>query len=178
MSSPWKKYSSGVVYKNPWIKIREDKVRQPDGKRSIYGFMDISFTVGILALSGKKEIFLVKEYRYPLKKYTLEIPRGMSKRGETPLKAAKRELLEEVGYVAKRWDKLEHINTSPGLINEVCYIFLPRHLDFKGRRPDSVEKQTVITTSFKNALQWASNNHISDALTVTAIFRTKQLLKL
>jgi len=64
----WKTIKSKIVYQNPWIKVREDSVIRPDGKKSIYGFLEKYPGVFIIALDSDNPIFFNEEYRYPLKK--------------------------------------------------------------------------------------------------------------
>ncbi len=178
MKNPWKKLSSKIVYKNPWIKVREDKVIQPDKNKGIYGVVEFGNCAGVVALTKNKEIYLIKEYRYPLKGYTLEIPRGSGTKRESVLKVAKRELREEAGVIAKKWKNLGYINTSPGIIDEFNHIFLAQRLIRKKPKPDSVEKQQVIKIPFSKAYDWAIKRKINDALTISAILRVKEYLKL
>lgn len=58
---PYRVLSSKIAYKNPWIKIREDKVMRPDGKKGVFGVIDYGSGVSIVALSKKREIYLVRE---------------------------------------------------------------------------------------------------------------------
>jgi len=178
MKNPWKKLSSKVVYKNPWIRVREDKVIRPDKEKGIYSVVELGNCSGVVALAKNNEIYLIKEYRYPLKKYTLEIPRGASSKREPFIKVAKRELREEAGVTAKRWKNLGYINTSPGIIDEFAHIFLARDLVRKKPKPDSVENQQVIKVPFKKAYQWTIQGKINDSLTISAILRVKEYLEL
>lgn len=126
---PWTQLSSRIKYKNPWISIQEDKVIQPDGKRGSYAFLRKSPGAFIVAFDGKG-IFFVRQYRYALKKYILDLPAGVIK-GKDYLKNAKRELFEETGIRAKKWLRLGKFYNSPGHENTFIVTFLAEQLDVK-----------------------------------------------
>ena len=70
--------SSRIAYENQWIREREDQVIRPDGDAGIYGVVEIPLSVGIVALNERDEIALVGQWRYPVNRYSWEIPRGGS----------------------------------------------------------------------------------------------------
>ncbi|MFA4930482.1 MAG: NUDIX hydrolase [Patescibacteria group bacterium] len=178
MKPPWEKIKSRIVYKNRWITVFEDMVIRPDRKKGIYGYMDLVPPVGIVTLTQKHEVILEKQYRYPLKKYLIELPRGLSKKKETMLQAAKRELHEETGITASRWRSLGQGIASPGLLTEGIHLFLARELFYTSAHPDSDEKIEIMRIPFTRALRWTIDGTINDEMTIVALFRTKVLLKL
>jgi ADP-ribose pyrophosphatase len=82
----------------------------------------------ILAADEKGRILLIRQYRLPADKYLWELPAGRLDPGETPLRAAKRELKEETGYRARRWTRLTRFFASPGFLEEQMTIFLAENL--------------------------------------------------
>ena len=104
--NPWRVLGSRPVYENPWISVREDEVVRPDGNLGIYGVVHYKNTaVGVLPVEDG-HVYLVGQYRYPLERYSWEIPEGGCPEDEDPLQAARRELKEETGLEATRWEKL------------------------------------------------------------------------
>ena len=104
--SPWRTLGSRNVYENPWISVREDSVIRPDGESGIYGVVHYKNTaVGVLPVE-EDHVYLVGQYRYPLGRYSWEIPEGGCPEAEEPLRAAKRELREETGLEARNWRML------------------------------------------------------------------------
>ena len=77
-NNPWQTLSSRSVYENDWVRVREDEVIQPDGQKGIYGVIEIPASVGIVAVNDNDEIALAGQWRYPLGRYSWEIPRGGS----------------------------------------------------------------------------------------------------
>lgn len=123
MKNQWKKLSSKIVHKNPWYTVRQDRVIRPDGKKGTYTVVERLPAVFVVALNERKEVYLVGLYRYTTNSYSLEIPGGGSE-GESPLRAAKRELKEETGLVAKKWEALGRFQMANGHTNEIGCVFL------------------------------------------------------
>ena len=82
MKNPWKKLSSREVYKNPWIRLREDKVISPNGTNTIYGIVEAHPAIGIAPITENLETYLVGQYRYAPDTYSWEIPEGGGEDGE------------------------------------------------------------------------------------------------
>src|SRR4028119_1135221 len=100
--NPWRVLGSRSVYENPWISVREDEVVRPDGAPGIYGVVHYKNTaVGVLPVEDD-HVYLVGQYRYPLERYSWEIPEGGCPEHEDPLQAARRELKEATGRDAAR----------------------------------------------------------------------------
>src|SRR4051794_20523954 len=106
---PWKTRTSREVYKNNWIRVREDIAEMPDGRTTLYGVTEMGQCVGILPFVSEHEVAMVRQYRYVQRvNHRWEMPTGGMHVGETPEDAAQRELAEEVGYRAA---SLQLINT-------------------------------------------------------------------
>ena len=102
--NPWITKASKVVYENPWIKVTHNDVLNPAGKLGIYGSVSFkNIAVGILAIDEEGYIYLVGQYRYAIDSYSWEIPEGGCPIAKDPLDAAKRELKEETGIIANKW---------------------------------------------------------------------------
>src|SRR5579871_590527 len=104
--------------------VTEDDAVDPGGfeiKRSIVQHRGSAV---MMAVDDKKRILLVRQYRLPARQYLWELPAGKLDEGETPLQAAKRELIEETGYRARTWKKLASFFVSPGYVEERMTIYL------------------------------------------------------
>ena len=116
-----KTLSSEIVFDGKIMTVRKDEIELPTGHKSSREVVEHSGGVVILAICQKDEegkILMVKQFRYPLSEPLLELPAGKLEKGEDPLEAAKRELHEETGYEAAKWEYLGYIFTSPGYSNE------------------------------------------------------------
>lgn len=89
--------------------------------------------VAVLALNAQNEVLMIRQYRHPVRSYLWEIPAGLLDiPGESRLESAKRELLEETGFVADKWDELTAFHTTPGGNDETITIFLAQSLRHQG----------------------------------------------
>lgn len=125
----WKKINSETVYENRWMKLLKDDVIQPDGEESVYTFLDVRAGTIIIAEDSDGGIFLIEEYRYPIRKSVWLLPMGMVGKTETPDENSKIELREETGITAKKWDELGKFYPYTGKANAVIHVFLARDLD-------------------------------------------------
>lgn len=124
MARNWKKISSRIVYKNPWFRVWEDKVKRPDGKQGIYGIVERPHANFIIGLVGKNKILFIEEFRYPIQRKVWQLPAGTTNKGETDLRAAKQELLQETCYQARIWKKIGSFFIAPGHESIVANVFL------------------------------------------------------
>jgi ADP-ribose pyrophosphatase len=116
--------SSKLKYKNSLFSVTEDHAVAPDGFEIHRAIVQHPGSAVMMAVDKDKRILLVRQYRLPARAYLWELPAGKLDAGETPLQAAKRELIEETGYRAKKWKKLVTFFPSPGYIAEKMTIFL------------------------------------------------------
>jgi 8-oxo-dGTP pyrophosphatase MutT (NUDIX family) len=167
--NPWMTLSSREVYDNPWIAVREDRVLRPDGEPGIYGVVHYkNVAVGVLAVEAN-HVYLVGQYRYPLERYSWEIPEGGCPEGEEPLRAAQRELREETGLRATRWRRLGEAYLSNSVTDERAVWFLATGLIPGERRPEGTEKLSVRRVPLGQALGMALDGEITDALSLLAL---------
>ena len=105
--NPWKTLTSEIVHDNPWIKVVHHDVINPAGNKGIYDIVHFkNLAIGIIPLDDDNNTWLVGQYRYPFNKYTWEIPEGGGELNVSPLESAKRELSEETGIKAKKFNKI------------------------------------------------------------------------
>jgi 8-oxo-dGTP pyrophosphatase MutT (NUDIX family) len=170
--SPWKTKSSREIYKNPWIRVREDQVIRPDGGPGIYGVIEIWPSVGVVAIDRQDRIVLVGQWRYTVDRYSWEIPRGGSHPGETDmLEVAKRELAEETGTVAKEWTRMGAVDVCNGVANDVQTFFLATDLSPTERNLDPEEDIVVQWVPFEEAVRMAIDGRITEVCSVAAILQ-------
>ncbi len=171
-----KTLSSEYVYNGKVIDVKRDDVLVANGHKSVREVVEHSGGVVILALKGDK-ILTVKQYRYPLKDVSIELPAGKLERGEEPDYASKRELEEETGYIAKDWKSLGYIYTSPGFCDEKLYLYLAKDLTYKKQNPDEDEILEPDEVSKEEILRMIDTGVINDSKTICAIMRAREYLK-
>ena len=172
MSSGWKTLESRLIYKNPWIKLHEDKVRTPSGKTMLYSWYESADVVVVVPFLDDNTLLMIKQYRYPLHKALLEFPAGHIENGENPKDTAVRELAEETGYHFK---EIEHVYTyhpSVSKTRQVVYVFKAKELTKEERvgrlRHESTEDIKVEKVKVKELAQMITNKKIENAGTLIA----------
>ena len=169
-----KTLTSDVVYNGKIINVYNDKVEISTGKSSYREVVEHSGGVVILAVHKKdniEKILMVKQFRYPLKQALLELPAGKLEKDEDPFEAAKRELTEETGYIAKNWEDLGYIYTSPGYSNEKLYLYKATNLEYVGDCPDEGEILIEYEFSTDEIKKMIQNGDITDAKTICAFMK-------
>lgn len=172
--NPWKTLSSKKIYDNPWIGLTEHQVLNPSGGNGIYGEVHFkNYAIGIIAIDDKDKIYLVGQYRFPLKQYSWELPEGGGSLGGNPLEAAKRELLEETGLVAKEWQEVMRMHLSNSVSDELGILYLAKEFEQFEPEPEETEQLVVKKVPFEEAYQMVMNGEITDSLSVAGILRLK-----
>jgi ADP-ribose pyrophosphatase len=120
--------STKEKYRNDLFSVSEEHAVEPGGFEIKRAIVHHNGSAVMMAVDARKRILLVKQYRLPARNYLWELPAGRVDPGETPLKAARRELVEETGYRAKTWKKLVAFYPSPGYVAEKMTIFLATDL--------------------------------------------------
>jgi 8-oxo-dGTP pyrophosphatase MutT (NUDIX family) len=111
---PWQVLARRTLLERRWISVREDHVRLANGHEiEEFHVIGAPSWAGILAVTENDDVVLVRQYRHGIAGESLELPAGVIESGETPLDAAKRELLEETGYAAERWESIASVATEP-----------------------------------------------------------------
>lgn len=166
----WQTHESRTVYDNRWISVREDDVTGPAGE-GIYGVVTMKNpAVFVVALDEHDRACLITMDRYTTGR-SIEVPAGGSD-GEDPLRAARRELVEETGWDADEWTRIGFMNALNGIAVAPEHVFLARALR---RVADSAQTQAeegiahVDWVPFPEALAMVADGRITDGETVAAL---------
>jgi 8-oxo-dGTP pyrophosphatase MutT (NUDIX family) len=125
--------------------------------------------INIIPLTDDHQVVMIWQYRHGSREVTLEIPGGLVDPGDTPEKAAARELLEETGYQAKKWVKIGVVKPNPALFNNRCYTFLAQDIK-KASAPklDQTEDIEVVLIPLKDIPGLILKRKIDHAMVITA----------
>ncbi|MBS1855191.1 MAG: NUDIX hydrolase [Acidobacteria bacterium] len=159
--------SSKQVYDCGLFRVTEDCAVDPKtGFRIRRSVVRHAGSAVVMAVDAKKRILLVRQYRLPAGCYLWELPAGRLDPGETPLKAAKRELAEETGVRAREWKKLAAFWVSPGYVEERMTIFLARELTEGAATPMDDERIETAWFTRKQIADMIAKGAIQDAKTM------------
>ncbi len=172
MENPWKTLSIKPVYDNPWISVTHREVTNPSGKPGIYGLVHFkNLAIGVVPLDNEGNVWLVGQFRYPLGRYSWEIPEGGCPLGQDPLEAGKRELREETGIIAGHWEKLLDLHLSNSVTDETGVVYLARNLTFGKADPEDTEDLAIKRLPLSEAVDMVNRGEITDVITVAALLR-------
>ena len=157
------------VYSGKAVSFSVDHIILPDGKKATREFLEHPGAVAVLPFVDQENIVLVRQYRYPVREITYEIPAGKLQGKENLLSCVRRELEEETGFYAKKIKKLLSFWPTPAFSNEVLHIYLARDLKLTKKNPDDDEFIDHIEISFKKALKMVESGKIRDSKTVIAL---------
>lgn len=157
--------------------VSTDEVEEPGGVRARRDVIRHSGSIVVLALDQptkaskqvEPRILLERQYRHAAQSMMWELPAGRIDDGETALTAAKRELLEETGYSARRWKRILHFFVSPGFLDETMTIYLAEGLQAGEAQPEPDERIAVKFFRLSEARRMAVNGRIQDAKTISGI---------
>jgi ADP-ribose pyrophosphatase len=166
--------SSKVVFKGRVFSVNRDEVIEPGGHRNVREVIRHNGSVVVLAVDESKnpkdpDIILERQYRHAAGQFLLELPAGRVEPGEKTLAAAKREMIEETGYRAKKWSLLTKYFASPGFLGEWMQIYLAREITAGVAQPEADEQIEVIRMPLSKALALASANKIHDGKTLIGL---------
>jgi len=136
-----KTISSEEKFRTPIFWITQDKAIDPDGFEIDRAIVQHMGSAVMIAIDDRKRVLLVRQYRLPARQSLWELPAGRLDQGETPLRAAKRELREETGYRATKWKKLVTFFPSPGFLAERMTIFTAANLS--AGEPENMEDERI-----------------------------------
>lgn len=176
-SNPWKIIDQKEIYDNPWINLTEYNVINPSGGKGIYGKVHFkNKAIGVVPLDEELNTYLVGQFRFTINEYSWEIPEGGGSLQEEPLAAAQRELLEETGLKAERWQQIGKMFLSNSVTDEDCFIYVATGLSQHTAMPEETEQLVVKKMPFEEAYNMVMQGTIKDALTIAALLRTRILL--
>jgi len=159
------------VYKGKIIDVDIERIRLPNGREMDLEIVRHPGGAAVVAVDRDQRVCLLRQYRHVAGGWIWELPAGKLDDGEAPRRTAERELAEEAGLAAERWDELGSELSSPGIFNEVIHLYLARGLHAVEPNTEEHEVLEVHWVPLRQALQWAQSGEIRDAKTVVGLFR-------
>ena len=165
-----KKLSSEDIFDGVLLHVKRDRVELPNGHEAVREWIKHPGASAVIPLLPDGNIILVKQYRYPVGRVTLEIPAGkLDSPDEDPIDCAIRELSEETGYSARRMRKLTSIATTVGFSNEWIHIYAATNLVKGAQHPDDDEFINCVKVPLDEAVAMVRRGEIFDAKSAVGI---------
>lgn len=160
--------TSKEVFQGRVVNVTVDQIREGDKvyEREVVHHPGSAVIVPVFA---DGTVALVRQYRHPTVRFLLEAPAGTLRRGEAPEDGAARELEEELGVVARSWEKLSEFFVSPGFCEEKMWVYLATDLTETKQQLEDDEILEVVRLPFSQALSMISSGEIEDAKTIIGI---------
>lgn len=179
MSSP-KTLRSEKKYSGKVFDLIVDEIEYPSGNRSIREVASHPGGAVVVPLLPGKEVVLVRQFRYPIQQYVIELPAGKLNPGEDPALCARRELEEETGFTAGKLRPLTAIYTTPGFCNERLHLFLATDLK-KSQRGQQLEEGeaslTVEIIALHRVIEMIETGEIIDGKTICGVLLADRILR-
>lgn len=165
---------SKVSYKGKVFSVTTDTVTEPGGVTSTRDVIRHNGSVIVLAVDRSVNpddptILIERQYRHAAGQFLLELPAGRIEAGEAPLAAAKRELIEETGFRAKKWSRLVKYYASPGFLGETMQVFLAEDIRPGVAEPEADEKITLQQIPLSQVLEQIESGKIVDGKTILSV---------
>jgi ADP-ribose pyrophosphatase len=166
--------SSRLSFKGRVFNVFTDTLEEPDGHRHIKDVIRHHGSVVILAVDERTnpadpDVILERQYRHAAGQFLIELPAGTRNPGEAPLAAAKREMIEETGYRAKRWTMLQKYFASPGFLGEWMQIYLARDIRQGEAHLEMDENLEVLRMPLSQAMKMVAEGKIHDGKTLIGL---------
>ncbi len=168
---------SEILFRGKVFDLQVDQIIYDSGNE---GVREVAVHPGgavVVPITNEGKLILVKQYRYPLQKFLIELPAGKLDLNEDPMLCAVRELQEETGYKSEDVIKLGSISTTPGFCTEILHIYLARDLkDGDHNREEGEYGMQVFEFSFDEVENMIRNGEIIDSKTICGIYMAKNYL--
>jgi ADP-ribose pyrophosphatase len=179
-SSSARVLNSREIFQGKVFSVVSEQVQEPDGVRVQRDIVQHPGSIVILAVDDSvrpPRVMLERQYRHAAAQRLWELPAGSLEPGENKLAAAKRELLEETGYTAAKWERALFFYVSPGFLSESMQVFLARGLRKGKAQPEEDERIAVRFFPLLQAVKMAVTGKILDAKTIAPLLWLERRLK-
>jgi ADP-ribose pyrophosphatase len=168
---------SEILYEGKVFRLQRDTVIEPGGPKVDRDIIVHPGSVVVMPVFDDGRILLIRQYRHSIGEFLWELVAGRKEPKETPAVAARRELIEETGYRAKRLRKLMRVVPTPGFVNEWMWIFAAEGLSEGAAQPEEDEKITPRIFTLKEAMKMIEHGTLRDAKSICGILYYNQFIK-
>ena len=168
---------SRLAFEGVFLRLYVDRVKSADGHVGTREYLRHPGAVMIVPLLDAEHVLLERQFRYPLGRAIVEFPAGKIDAGEPPFECARRELLEETGYTARRWSYLGGLHNAIAYSDEKIEIYLAEDLERNGSGTlDAGETLEVFEAPWRQLLEWVRDGSVTDVKTMVGAFWLEKTL--
>jgi len=169
--------NSEVLYQGKVFRLQRDTVIEPGGVQAERDIIVHPGSVVVLPIFKDGRVLLIRQYRHSVGEFLWELVAGRKEPNESPMAAARRELVEETGYRAKRLRKLLRVVPTPGFVNEWMWIFAAEGLTEGAAQPEEDEKITPRIFTLKQVEKMIRRGTLRDAKSICGLLYYMRFLK-
>jgi ADP-ribose pyrophosphatase len=160
---------SKILYQGKVFRLQRDTVIEPGGVRADRDIIVHPGSVVVLPIFEDGRVLLIRQYRHTVGEFLWELVAGRKEPEETPVAGARRELIEETGYRAKRMRRLMRVIPTPGFVNEWMWIFAAEGLQLGDAQPEEDEKITAKIFTLKQVDAMIEKGTLHDAKSICGL---------
>ncbi len=158
-----------TIFQGRIIRLVARDLVLPNGRKTKFHIVEHPGAVAIVPVHANGDVVLLRQFRPSIGEEIYEIPAGTIEKGEAPLATAKREIIEETGFKAKRWSKIAEFYTAPGFCTELMHVYLAKGLSPAQLPGDADEILEPVRMSIDTAVKMIRTQKIRDAKTIAAL---------
>lgn len=169
----WKILKSTYSFESPWLRIRKDHIRMPSGLEiQDFYIEELPNWVNVIAITKEGDFLIEEQYRHGIGRICFELCAGIVEKGESFLDAAKRELLEETGYVSNSWTEFGSYAPNTSGCNNCCYTFVAKNIKRVAKqRLDKTEELKIHLLKEKEIKEMMLDGRITEAVMMAPLWR-------
>jgi 8-oxo-dGTP pyrophosphatase MutT (NUDIX family) len=178
LNGPWTIKNSNSIYKDDFFEVHQDEVIRPDGEPGTYATIHMKSGVAILPLDEDGQtVYLTSQFRYAVGMYSIEVVCGGIDDGESPLDAAQRESVEEVGIQADDWTHLGQFDLDTSILQNPIDLFICRKLHFTEKNPEGSETVKTIKAPLSEVVNMVMDGRITHGPSCVLILKAHLYLE-
>jgi ADP-ribose pyrophosphatase len=162
------------VFRGRVLTLNLERVQLPNGQVAELEIAHHPGGAAVVAIDAEGRVCLLRQFRHAAGGWLTELPAGKLDGGEPPLECARRELAEEAGVSARRWEKLGEFFSSPGVLTEVIHLFLARDLEPADASPEDHEVLEVTWVPLRDAVDLAASGRLQDAKSLIGLLWARE----
>ncbi len=169
----WDIRRSEYIYQSPWLTVRKDSVRTDKGI-DIEDFYVLEYPtwVNVIAITTDGQFIIEEQYRHGIQQNVFELCAGMCEKGEEPIDAAKRELLEETGFGGGKWSLIGKFSPNPNSMTNWCYSFLAEGVTkLQDPQLEPTEDISVLLVKETEIIEMMQNGHLVEGIMLAPLWQ-------